>query len=312
MAITKCFPCLLISSFLAVIFLGCSESDPPNPLTAPVNQTEAIDPNSPPAATTPNFPVNPGPPASIAIGELSEAMPGLPDPSATLKCAVNIRVRDAEGNFVAPGTEVVVYIIPDSIASALPFTIYTDLWGIAEASIYYNSWGTYSLIDITAQCQTPAGIIQAVKEDAVLPLYGGTLDVNTVPSSWYFGSISSVSVTRIQATLTDDLLCPISNALIHFDNSLGLFFCTDSAEAAGTLVNNWNLSGNWVDQTLTVNGTATLFMRAEVFTNYSVNPPYPGIFPDSTVVVVIGEITSDVVGEDIISDPVNIAFRRIL
>jgi len=307
---TNCFTRLLLLSFIAFVFTGCNDSDQPSLSTAPTYQIDALDPNSPPTTTTPHFPVNPGPPATITIGELSDAMPGLPDPSATLKCAVNIRVRDAEGNFAAPGTAVIVLVEPDSLAYIFTPVITINNWGLAELFIFYNSESTFSLIDIIAECWTPTGYIQAVKEDAVLPLYGGTLDLNIMPNSWYFTS-TYPGVFKIVATLKDDLLMPISNALIHFDNSWGMFFCTDSAEAAGTLVNNWNLSGNWVDQTLTENdGEAVLFMRCEAFTNYSVTPPYPGIFPDSTFTQTIGMVTVEVVGEEVATDLETVTFRR--
>ena len=299
---TNCFFSLLMLSFLTFFFFGCGDIDQQDLSTAPTSQIDALNPNLP-TTTTPHFPTNPGPPATITIGELSDAEPGLPDPSATLKCRVNIRVRDAEGNFVVPGTAVFVYVFPDSAASVLPSTIITNVWGMAEALIFYNSELTFSLIDIIAECWTPTGYIQGVKEDAVLPIYGGTLDLNIVPQSWYFG-LNYPAVFKITATLKDDLLMPISNAPIGFFNSLGLFFCSDSAEAAGVLVNNWNLSGNWVEQALTEGyGEAVLFMRAEEYTNFSVTPPYPGIYPNTMC-----EVWCEVLGEDISSDPENLTF----
>jgi len=53
-------------------------------------------------------------------------------------------------------------------------------------------------------------------------------------------------------------------------------------------------------------------MRVEMFTNYSVTPPYPGVFEDSTQVEVNCQVWCEVVGEDVSTDPVNLSFRLVL
>jgi len=295
---------------LSLILFSCQADNSDLPTTPQPSQTDALSQGGQGELALVR-PTDPGPPASIAIGELSEPGPAGPNEyGASLVCSLAVRVRDAEGFFVEENT--IIFIEIETVGVYSDPYCYVGEYGIAPVKIYYISSTTYSYFDITVWCYSGTGTIEATAEDLALPLYGGELTLNVIPESWTWTQYNP-SALKVLPTLHDDFCHTISNAPIHFENSLGLFFCTDSAEAAGPLENGWLYNGNWVSEALTnPNGQAALFMRVEAYTNYSVIPPYPGVFEDSTQVEVICEVSCEVVGEDVASDPVNLTFRSVL
>lgn len=295
---------------ISLLLFSCQSDNSGLPTMPQPSQTDALSPGSQGELALVR-PTNPGLPASIAIGELSDAAPaGENGYGASLSCSLAVRVRDSQGLFVEENTMIFIEIETVGVYS-YPYC-YVGEYGIAPVKIYYSSSNTYSYFDITVWCYSGTGTIEAAAEDLALPLYGGELMLNILPESWTW-TLNTPAVLKVLPTLHDDFCNPIGNAPIHFENSLGMFFCTDSAEAAGPLENGWLYNGNWVSETLTnPSGQAALFMRIEAYTNYSVIPPYPGVFEDSTQVEVIIEVMCDVVGEDVSSDPVDVTFRRVL
>ena len=286
-------------------------------------------------ATKSNIVIASGPPFAIDIDSEEDAQPGLPnDPSATLKVGVSARVQDQYGNTVSAGTAVFFSVDPETVStwqgpygSIIGASTVIDTTGIAKTFLYYNSEATYKKVTVIAQCTSDSTVL--ITDDALveLPLYGGTLDLNVVPFSWYFGG---TCVMKVVATLKDDLLSPINNAKIVFGNSLGLFFCADSQIASLGLGNGWYPGANniwrfeqysgpnpidginiYVPNFHQGNGEAILFMRAQETANEQINPVYPGVFLDAITPEVIGEISCDVAGSEVSSDPENATFRRI-
>ena len=292
---------------LSLILFSCQSDNSDLPTTPQPSQTDALSPGNQGELALVR-PTNPGLPASIAIGELSD-----PINAPGLMCSLAVRVRDADGFFVEEGTPVFWEV--QSLYSMVHIdgtNRLTDQNGIAIFQLFYNSESTFGMFDFIARCYNPGDTVEAIAENLVLPLYGGELTLNLLPESWTYVP-PNPAVLKVLPTLHDDVCHPIGNAPIHFENSAGMYFCTDSAEAAGPLENGWLYNGNWVSETLTnPSGQAALFMRIEAYTNYSVIPPYPGVFEDSTQVEVIIEVMCDVVGEDVSSDPVNVTFRRVL
>lgn len=298
---------------LSLLLFSCQSDNSDLPTTPQPAQTDALSPNNQGELGIVR-PVDPGPPASITIGELSEPGPaGENGYGAALVCSLAVRVRDAEG-FLVEGAIVCPEVIPSGTTSVYlgPGQLATNQYGIVYFHLFYNSESTYGMFDFIARCFIPEDTVETIAENLVLPLYGGELTLNVIPESWTWAQFNP-AVLKVLPTLHDDFCHTISNGLIHFENSLGLFFCTDSAEAAGPLENGWLYNGNWVSECLTgSNGQAALFMRAEMFTNYSVTPPYPGVFVNETQIEIICQVSCTVVGEDVASDPVNLTFRRVL
>ena len=297
---------------LSLLLFSCQSDNSDTPTMPQPAQTDALSPGNLGEVGVVH-PVDPGPPASIIIGELSAEPAGPNGYGAALVCSLAVRVRDADGFFVEEGTPVFGEEQPlDSLVHIDGSYRFTDLYGIAIFQLYYNSAATFGMFDFIARCYNPADTVEAIAENLLLPLYGGELTLNIMPESWTWTQLNP-AVLKVLPTLHDDFGHTISNGLIHFENSLGLFFCTDSAEAAGPLENGWLYNGNWVSECLTdENGQTALFMRAEVFTNYSVTPPYPGVFVNESQYEIICQVWCTLVGEDIPSDPVNVTFRRIL
>ena len=306
-------PIILCAIIFTVILLsGCSNEQPTKSNMPPFAQSDAIAPGHQ-GETGVAIPSNPGEPASIQIGFINGPAESFATPEAALKCWINIRVKDADGLYVGDNTMVIMTVVPEDSNTVVYYdqVIFTSGGqGIATLFIYYNSEDTFDKFDLIAQVEGPGGTIEDTAEDLVLPILGGELQLEVVPSSCYF--LNEPFVFRVSATLKDDFFNPISNGAILFQNDRGLYFCTDSLEAAHPLCDNWNLSGNWVDITLTAeSGQAILFMRIEAVINLTVTPPYPGLFTNETVLPqVIIELTVSLVGTDIASDPENVTIRR--
>lgn len=289
-----------ISAALAGLLIsGCGGDKSVDPGAQSISQAESLIPN-PPTVGAIAIPVNPGPPAMITIMDLSDAeIAGPIGCGAGIQCSFNIRVRDADGDFVAEGTQIIV--IAEGAAIIQPPVILTNSFGIATGTVYYNSEATYTEIAITAQYEGPGLLVSETREGMKLPLLGGELYLEIVPTSIIFINPQVPNVFKCNPTLLDDLGHFINAMPISFSNSLDLFFCTDSAEAAGPLANNWNLSGNWTNITTS---DVPLFLRVEYRTNFSVTPPYPGILPDSTL-----EVECFLPNTNITSYPANVTFR---
>jgi hypothetical protein len=137
---------------------------------------------------------------------------------------------------------------------------------------------------------------------------------------------------RVEAVLKDGLDNPINNAKIFFSNNLGLYYCADSIRAAATnLGNGWYPSGGlWRFEQYTgpnpidsinfnpnvtnfhqEDGQAILYMRALEVESTIQSPAYPGVFLDPQAPTVTGDLSVEVEGYDIASDPKNVTFLRI-
>ena len=294
---------------LSLVLFSCQSDNSDIPTTPQPSQTDALSPGNQGELALVR-PTNPGPPASIAIGEMGNAEPALENPwGASLTCLINVRVRDAQGFFVEELTPVFIEIdTPDIHAEPV---LYTGEYGIVPVEIYYNSGSTFDYFDLTVRCNSGTGMIEETRENLQIPIYDGEVTIDVVPPAWFFAQ--DVCAHQVTATLMDGFGNLISNGTIHFANSLGMFFCTDYLEAAGELQNGWLNSGNWVFEQLTdENGQAVLYMRAEEVANYSVTPNYPGIFIDPFSPQAIGEINAYLEPENIFSDQTNVTYAREL
>ncbi|MBC8277355.1 MAG: hypothetical protein H8E46_03930 [FCB group bacterium] len=292
---------------LSLLLFSCQSDNSDLPTTPQPAQTDALSPENQGELVLVR-PVDPGPPASITIGELGDAEEALENPwGAQIMAVINIRVRDAQGFFVEELTPVFIEIDAPDVHTEP--TVLTGEYGIAPVEIYYSSPNTFDFFDLTVRCNSGTGTIEITAENLQLPIYGGEITISVVPSSWmFFGQ--DVCVQQVTATLRDGFDFLISNGLVNFANSVGMFFCTDSVEAAGELQNGWLNNGNWVFEQLTdENGQTVLFMRAEEETNTSVTPNYPGVFIDPITPEVICEVHS-FLEANIFSDPWNVTYRR--
>jgi len=294
---------------LSLLLFSCQSDNSDLPTTPQPSQTDAFAPNNQGELALVR-PTNPGPPATIAIGELGDVEPAGENPwEALLTCRINVRVRDAQGFFVEELTPVFIEIDAPGVNAEPIF--YTDENGIAPVEIYYNSESTFNYFDLTAWCDSGTGMIEETAENLQLPIYDGQVTIDVVPPSWLFFFGQDVCAHQVTATLSDGFGYLISNGQIHFANSLGMFFCTDYLEASGELQNGWLNSGNWVFEQLTdENGQAVLYMRAEEEANTSVIPNYPGVFVSPVIPQVIGEVEAYLEPENIFSDQTNVTYGR--
>ena len=306
---------LCIILFSAILLTGCSNEQPTASNMPPIAHSDAIAPGHQGEIGIAH-PANPGDPVSIQIGIINGPAEALGTPTSALKCWVYIRVKDTDGLYVGDNTMVIMTVVPEDSNTVIFYdqVIFTSGGqGIATLFIYYNSEDTFDKFDLIAQVEGPGGTIEDIAEDLVLPILGGELQLEVLPNACYFYPHQGYPVVpKIIAILKDDLLNPIPNGNILFQNDHGLYFCTDSLEAAHPLCDNWHLSGNWVDTTMTDGGgQAILFMRVEAVENTTVTPPYPGIFvPEFASAQMVVELTVSLVGTDITSDPENITIRR--
>jgi hypothetical protein len=259
---------------------------------------------------------------------------------------VSARVFDTYGNNVSAGTAV-FFSISDSMinqwhgpfASILGSSTTVDTSGIATTVLTYTSESTCKDVDVIAEA-IAYGEIVSDTSTVELPIYDGELVLQVSPGSFYFTVPSQVCVMRVQATLRDGLGNYINNARIFFTTNLGLFYCADSGRAAAlNLGNNWNtigtnlncplwrfsqytgpnpidsvnikLSPTYVTNFHQENGQAILYLRALETESSAQSPIYPGVFLDDMTPQVPGDLSAEVEGYDIASDPVNVTFLRI-
>jgi|GEM_PF-862882 len=291
--------------------------------------------NNPISATKSNIVIASGPAVAIDIDSEADAQPGLADPSATLKVGVSARVQDAYGNNVSAGTAVFFSVDPETVSiwqgpygNIIGASSVVDTSGVATTYLFYNSEATFKSVEVIAQCTSAGSVLITDSKIVNLPIYGGTLDLNLLPNSWYFGS---TAVIKVEATLKDDLLMPIDNGRIVFSNSMGLFFCADSSVAGAALTNGWfttlNQNDIWRFEMYTgpnpidgINnfvpgfhqnqGQAILFMRAQEYASTGITPEYPAVFTDPITPQEICEVSVDLAGSEVSSDPENVTFRR--
>jgi adhesin/invasin len=297
------------------------------------------DRTQPISAEKSNITIASGPPETIDIDHSStpeEA--GANIHGASLKFEVSARVTDTYGNNVSQGTAVFFSIGQDSISpwygpmfSHIDGTsTIEDSTGTAYTYLYYSSEGTFSACDIIAWCNRPDSTYATdIADSVVLPLWDGRMELSVDPESHFFTALFPRAVMKVTATLFDGFDNPINNAKVQFANSLGMFFCCDSASAnVGNLGPSWypgsfgwwrfiQYTGPNPPPDLNQNpasfsqqdGQAIMFMRAEEMASTY----YPGVFTDPMTPEVVGEIHCVLVSDpSISSDPVSVTFRRSL
>ena len=288
--------------------------------------------NNPISATKSNLVIASGPPHSIDIDYNSDPSEALGEPTAALKIGVSARIQDIYGNNVSEGTAVFFSVDPETLniwhgpyAHVIGSASVVDSSGVAYNNLYYNSEATFKKTTLVAEC-VGAGVVLISDEAIVtLPLFGGEVQLEAVPNAWYFGN---TGIIKVVATVKDDLLNPINNAKVIFNNSGGLYFNADSIAAGSNLTPFWNQQPIWrfeqysgptpidsinysslMNDFIQENGQAILFMRAEEL-ELSTTPIYPGVFVDNISSQVVVEVSAALTGSEVSSDPENVTFRR--
>jgi hypothetical protein len=286
-------------------------------------------------ATKSNLVIASGPPNQIDIDFGSDiAAIG----TSALQIEVSARVFDTYGNNVSAGTAVFFSIWDTTFniwhgpfATVLGSATTLDTTGVATTLLTYTSEHTCKQTDVIAQAIAGEDIISDTSTIS-LPIYDGALELHVTPESYYFTATGPICVMRVEAVLKDGLDNPINNAKIFFSNNLGLYYCADSIRAAATnLGNGWYPSGGlWRFEQYTgpnpidsinfnpnvtnfhqEDGQAILYMRALEVESTIQSPAYPGVFLDPQAPTVTGDLSVEVEGYDIASDPKNVTFLRI-
>lgn len=102
-------------------------------------------------------------------------------------------------------------------------TVYTDNSGRAVYDIVYNSVNTFDTFTITAEIQTPQGIVRARREH-IYPLQEGWLELNVDPVNWMFEEGSEQAIIRCWCVLKDGHEVLINNAPVLFTSNRAWLF----------------------------------------------------------------------------------------
>jgi len=140
---------------------------------------------------------------------------------------VSARVWDMNRNPVANRIPVVFTINPEyaNIDPAYTGNIGRGgvaVQGLAYSDMVYNSVNTYDNIEITAQVETPEGIITGSREH-ILPLQEGELELNVDPGNWMFEEGNEEARIRCWGVLKDGHRILINNAPILFTSNRARF-----------------------------------------------------------------------------------------
>ncbi len=221
---------------------------------------------------------------------------------------VSARVWDASHNAVEDRIPVSFTVEPE-IASINPG--YTgnqnhrgqSTPGVAFTNLVYHSMHTMSTVTITAQVQSPEGIIENSREIA-LPLQRGNLSLNVDPESWMFEEDREEAVITCWVILTDGHEVLINNAWILFTASRGRFYWFNYR------MNRFEefypeparkLTGLFDGENIEERGRGTVYLIAEE----------PDIFLDPFTLQVTVSISARVEGyEDVQAQPRYIQFMR--
>lgn len=221
---------------------------------------------------------------------------------------VSARVWDIHRNPVADRIPVVFTVNPEIATIDPGFTGNVGIAGaptpgLAFSNMVYNSLNTFDLIEISAEVQTPEGIISGAREHE-LPMQEGNLELNVDPGNWMFEEGNEEARIRCWVVLKDGHEILINHGPILFTSNRARFswynfrrndyeeFYPDPAR---------KLTGIFDQENVEERGQATVYLIAEE----------PDIFLDPFTLEVTVQINASVEGyDDVSADPAFIFFTR--
>ncbi len=175
--------------------------------------------------------------------------------------------------------------------------------GLAFSNMVYHSMRTFDLIEISADVQTPEGIISGAREHA-LPMQEGNLELNVDPANWMFQEGQEDASIRCWVVLKDGHEITINNAPILFTSNRARFYWYNNRR------NDYEeffpdparlLTGVFDQERMEERGQSTVFLQATE----------PDIFLDPFTLEVTVQINASVEGyDDVSADPAFIFFTR--